>query len=305
MSNFKKYSKLVIVTSLIAVAAFIVGFASNQETFADVPIENLTATYERPVIFFGPTPTTPEEAEERRLELRIAHFEMYEEFGLIFDPATDHLYFNGELVRYFTDMIPFPYTSASAGASFGMTLLTENGTVDVRAVRDFSQMNLQGTIDLRKGLLGVEAFTQAEFDARDIDAPIEPPTATVFISQPIPDSWGTQNDVSHAICSDIFFSIERDLPTPQRTFTEIFLEYEEWGLTFEGVYSYRDGTLVMREIQNVFYQGQLVRGMVDFGDFSPGLSISSIDRSGNEWVYVIRDENGYITELSTAPALGN
>ena len=267
------------------------------------PIENITSDTNERLITFGPSLITPEEKERllaedevRRLALRVAHVEMYKEFGLIYDPVSNHLYFHGELVRYFTDMIPFPDTSVSAGASFGMSHFTESGTVDVRAVRDFSQMVLQGQIDLSKGLLGLEAFTQAEFDARDIDALINPPMGfEPQAMQPFTDNWGTQ----YAVSGTMITPIDPNLPTPQhRPSTEIFLEYEEWGLTFEGMYPYHDGRFIMTARQNVFFQGQLVRGFSDFSIAAgTGMSLSSTDRRGHLWIHVIRDENGYIQSL--------
>jgi len=77
---------------------------------------------------------------------------------------------------------------------------------------------------------------------------------------------------------------------------EIFAEYGEWGLTIEGLYPDPDGGLIANSRQNVFFQGQLVRGLSDFGD-GVSMSISSADRGGSEWVSVVRDNNGRIIRL--------
>jgi len=334
--SFKKRSKWVIVVSLVAIAVFIVGFASNRVNVVAVemldnsqiqiagewnewlvwfnslsseqqarvslrpPIENIAnITSERPILQSPTIATSEEEArfsaerDERLLAQRITHFEMYREFGLIFNPTSNHLYFNGELVRYFTDMIPLSYTSNSAGASFGMTHFAENGTVDVRAVRDFSQMVLQGTIDLTKGLLGVEAFTQVEFNARNIDALTN---SAMGLSPQVASS--NNGEYRYAGSGAMVTATDPNLSIPpRRPSAEVILEYEEWGLTFEGFYSYHGGGFMAESRQNVFFNGKLVGGLSDFSNYGMGMSISSNDRSGNGWIHVIRDENGLITEL--------
>ena len=189
-------------------------------------------------------------------------------------------------------MIPFSDTSPSAGASFGMTHFTENGTVDVRAVRDFSQMVLQGTIDLSIGLLGLEPFSQTEFDARDINELRNPPMGfSPQATQALSDNW-----VGGTIAP-----IDPNLPTPQRRHSsEIFLEYEEWGITFEGIYpTYGGGTMMMARSWNVLLHGQLVSGLFDNSSDGIAELLASSDCSeGNLWVRVIRDESGHITELN-------
>ena len=78
----------------------------------------------------------------------------------------------------------------------------------------------------------------------------------------------------------------------------LFAEYEAWGLTFEGLYSNPNGGFTANPRQNVFFNGQLVRGFSDF-DNEVGMSISSVDRGGDIWIHVIRDANGNIVGLDT------
>ncbi|MCL2187940.1 MAG: M56 family metallopeptidase [Defluviitaleaceae bacterium] len=95
-------------------------------------------------------------------------------------------------------------------------------------------------------------------------------------------------------------------PTSQnrRSSTVIFAEYEEWGLTIEGLSPHADGGFIATAIQNVFYQGQLVRGFSDFGH-GVDMSISSFDQGKDIWVYVMRDDNGNIIELRLTQPQGN
>jgi hypothetical protein len=86
------------------------------------------------------------------------------------------------------------------------------------------------------------------------------------------------------------------VPQNRRPSTVVFAEYEEWGLRIEGLYPHPDGGFMATAIQNVFFEGQLIRGFSDFGH-GVDMSISSFDRGGNIWVHVIRDEIGNITEF--------
>jgi len=77
---------------------------------------------------------------------------------------------------------------------------------------------------------------------------------------------------------------------------EIFVEYEEWGLSIEGLYPNPDGGFTANPRMNVFLHGQLIRGFSDF-DNGVNISISSAEQGSDEWVHVIRDDNGRILRL--------
>ena len=83
----------------------------------------------------------------------------------------------------------------------------------------------------------------------------------------------------------------------RRSSVVLFAEYEEWGLTIEGLYPNLDGSFSANPIQNVFYQGQLIRGFSDFGH-GVDMSISSFNQGDSIWIHVIRDESGTITEFN-------
>jgi len=83
--------------------------------------------------------------------------------------------------------------------------------------------------------------------------------------------------------------------TQHRSFTEYFQDYQEWGMTFENIDFFPDGSFSFMAPANVFYNGELVRIVVDVdgaGEFH-----SSPDGSGNLIVIVIRDEKGYVIEV--------
>ena len=84
----------------------------------------------------------------------------------------------------------------------------------------------------------------------------------------------------------------------RRSSVVIFAEYEELGLTIEGLYPGSDGGFIANPMQNVFYQGQLIRGFSDFGH-GVDMSISSFDQGEDIWINIIRDERGNIVELES------
>lgn len=101
-------------------------------------------------------------------DLKEQEFEQYEPYGLIYNAEDGRLYFDGKLVRYFEDMYPMGNDGEKAGSVFS----SNDGEVDVYAVRDLSGdivRNADGSFDPQGKLLGVEAYSQEEFDARTVE----------------------------------------------------------------------------------------------------------------------------------------
>lgn len=105
-----------------------------------------------------------EDREASRTEL----FLPYEPFGLRYDAEKDELRFDGQLVRWFEDYYPLSEDGAQAGNDF----FNEDGVVDVYAVRDRSELArcADGSYDPSGTLVGVEAFSEEAFAARDVEA---------------------------------------------------------------------------------------------------------------------------------------
>ena len=296
------------VTVLLAMGAAAVGvYAATGQANGNTPDngEHIIAAGNSYAFVPSFTPvwqTTPQDIER---------FEIYSEFGLVYNPITNRLYFNGEIVRFFYDAIPLPGHHA---ASFGIKHLfdVDNGTVDVRAVRDFSQMNIgQGTVDFSLGLLGVEPFTREEFDAReivlreDVMLEIAPPRGQIIAwigsaSSAMIGNSGTlvmhgnaavynQNERAFTFEAGLVTNQNYSTPTQSENFAETLAALEELGVTFYGVWATEDGRMAMRSGFNVFYHGQLARGFFDRGGH---ISFSSTDRSGHINVYTVRDDYG-------------
>lgn len=88
--------------------------------------------------------------------------EEYKAFGLTYDANNDQLFFNGEKVRYFQDVLTSNGEDLTSGKFKGemRTLGNGTGTVDIYSIRDYSLLDSEkhGT------LTGIEKFSQKEFD---------------------------------------------------------------------------------------------------------------------------------------------
>lgn len=108
-------------------------------------------------------------------------FKPYEQFGLTYDSGKNELKFNGKTVRWFED-----YYTVEDGVQAGNDFFNENGVVDVYAVRDLTSIvrSEDGSFDPSGKLIGVKEFSEAEFDARDIEAIKNPPSAVAIAGDP-------------------------------------------------------------------------------------------------------------------------
>ena len=258
------------------------------------------------------------ETAQQRAERKANHFEIYREFGLIYDPETDSLYFNGELVRYFEDLTPLPGTEDLAW--FGLVHFTESGMVDVYAVRDFSNVTQQPSelIDHSGVLVGLRQASQEEFDARDIDRFLNPSNRVIFMPGEFEEvdigkhqvfgidtsirrrgitaaEWpleaihtGDRKAIAEAEWSEasaiIFRSNAAPIPSG-KTIAEHLAGHEYVGITLGGDIGNGGG--------NIYYQGQLVQVLIDHtGEHF--MTIASADRGGSINIRVLRDEEGNI-----------
>lgn len=90
-------------------------------------------------------------------------YEKYAPFGLVY--RNRELFYNGEAVRCFDD-----WYSLGGNNQACLSYFNDGGTVDVHSIRDFSKIvyNPDGSVDPSGRLMGVEEYSQAEFEARDM-----------------------------------------------------------------------------------------------------------------------------------------
>lgn len=183
-------------------------------------------------------------------------YDIYEAFGLTYDPAEDALYFGGERVRYFFDGVD----TGNGGQISRVEHVDRSGTVDVHTLRETLD-NGDGSVNPFGPLTGLEADSQAEFDARDIQALLHP-------------------NLEAAGCS------ESGGP-PGRPFGSIFAAYRDLGVEFaespEG-----SGT------GNVYYLGELVDCFADVDPAGGTFVFHSRDR-GSCNVRTVYDGKGTLT----------
>lgn len=102
------------------------------------------------------------EGKQRSAEETAKLVEEYRAFGLTYDADNDQLFFNGEKVRYFQDVLTSNGEDLTSGKFKGemRTLESETGTIDICSIRDYSRLDS----DKHGTLIGIEKFTQEEFN---------------------------------------------------------------------------------------------------------------------------------------------
>lgn len=183
-------------------------------------------------------------------------YSVYEDFGLKFDPDKNELTFENELVRYFYDGVSLEDGTESVYCDY----LNEKGTVDIHTIRKTIN-NKDGSADPFGELMGIERYTQEEFDNRDLS-----------------DFYGSSNAVAYA-----FGNYD---PTAL-TFVERFEAYKEFGIEYVEAQSASGAG-------NIYYNGQLVKTFVDTKPNGGTFSFNSAD-GGKINVQTIYDSDGNLT----------
>lgn len=130
----------------------------TEEEFAARNIEELKNPTSITTVA-GPAPSEEEMREMAR---------EYEKFGLTYDVKSDQWYLGGEKVRYFRDILTSNGESLGNGRFKGVirSFGSEDGTVDVFAIRDYERVNASGYGTLT-GIEAVEAV--GEFPGGRVD----------------------------------------------------------------------------------------------------------------------------------------
>ena len=160
-----------------------------------------------------------------------ADFSQYNEYGLIYDKATNKLSYQGKLVRYFEDFYPL-----EEGNQAGIDFFDRNGVVDVHALRDLTPIkNSDGSINPAGKLVGLEQSSQEDFDARDISR---------FLSS---TSEGTQKST----LPNAYNAYSSEGMTTRDEIAKVYSIYEPFGLTYD------------KKQNCLYYNGKLVREFID------------------------------------------
>ncbi|WP_019534631.1 M56 family metallopeptidase [Paenibacillus ginsengihumi] len=241
----KKTSLMGMVFASAMVGGTIAVFATNAASATDNRQENGNVTVVQEA---AAEEAAYAETPEGKAEL----FAVYEPYGLTYNKSTDQLFYKGELVRYFADYYPIDEDS-SAGNDY----LNEKGTIDVHGVRDLSKLprHADSSIDPSGKLIGVEPYSQAEFNARDIEKLKNPPqtdAVSVDESSMANTSAGTAQEFSNeasSTASTAAYSAGDDI-TPDEL-AKIYAVYEPFGVTYD------------KKKDRLYYNGKLVREFID------------------------------------------
>ena len=180
----------------------------------------------------------------------------YEKFGISYN-ANNKMLFNGQLVRYFWDGYEIELGSSATHYDY----LNEDGIIDVHTIRSIID-NRDGSVDPFGELTAIVAYSQQEFDGRDIN----------FLK----GNGGSPQTTA----------IGNTSSTGGRTFEEIFSDYKDYGIEF--VASATGG------IGNVYYKGQLVKTFIDEKNNGGIFTLQSVD-GGSITVRTVYDASGNLT----------
>ncbi len=175
----------------------------------------------------------------------------YKTYGMTYDEAKKAFYFNGKLVRYFFDGY-----SLENGVATIYDHINKEGVVDVHTVRQATQ-NADGSINPGGKLVGIEEYSQEQFDSRFLLTPTM-----------------TQEAVSFGFVGN----------TGGVTFEERFAKYKDYGITYvEAPNASGQG--------NVYLNGQLVSRFSDVSPDGSVFSFTAADKGGIS-VQAVYDNNG-------------
>jgi hypothetical protein len=179
----------------------------------------------------------------------------YEKFGLIMNRRTEKLYYNGEPVRVFEDSYPVDIDAIGIRIAGVNDYFDTEGTVDVRAIRDFSKIKLNpdGSHDPSGELIGLESLSKAEFKARDIEE-YRNPQVTSAVSAPVYDgAYESGSNASYgAFAAPTTNAVDASSGslTPDEL-AERYSIYEPFGVTYDA------------DFDRFYYGGKTVRRFLD------------------------------------------
>lgn len=170
-----------------------------------------------------------------------ADYAAYADFGLRVDAVAGALYYRGARVRIFEDALPI----ADAGVAT-LEHVDPDGAVDVRALRDKS-----GTIT------GLEALTEAEFAARDLNDWLQPKVELTATAEAGENLAGDGAAVSRAE-----ITCEGGEPLSPEEMQDFYAQYAPFGLEYDA------------QAKALKYMGRAVRSFTDVRS-SNGAAMSS------------------------------
>ena len=191
-------------------------------------------------------------------------YAIYEQFGLTFNKNTDQLFYHGKLVRYFEDY--YPIGDNESNDYVGIDYFNEDGAIDVHGVRDLSKLiqNPDGSTDPSGRLIGVKPYSQADFDARDIEKIKNPPmqaTSGEYASSDHSSAAQELIDDSPNSGSAAMAAEAGSQLTPEEL-AEMYAIYEPFGVTYD------------QKKDCFYYDGKQVKLFIDILS-SNGESLSS------------------------------
>ena len=240
----KKASHVKILLSILLIIGLPILFTTNSLTAKGSIASEANTTYD---VSSNTPDHLPKTIEELSSE--------YGKFGIWFD-LKGTMYFHDTIVRYFYDGVDLDKYTSTVRYEY----LNEKGSIDMHTTRTIID-NKDGSIDPFGELTNITAYSQEEFNQRDLSL---------------------LNTTPEAVTTEIGTDTEGE------TFVQKFAKYKDYGVTYQE----KKGS----GIRNIYYNGQLVKHFVDINKQGEVFSMGSTD-GGEIIVQTVYDEKGNLLGL--------
>ena len=150
----------------------------------------------------------------------------YETFGVSYD-EDGRFYYQGQRVRYFRDSVDVLEDGRVIGWAVRYEYLDQEGVIDVYTQRD-AVYDDAGDMSLAGPIAGMRVSTREEFDALDVAALLDPERVAAESADSTATTAASAKPAASAAESDVVLG-----GGDGRAFSEIFSQYQAYGLVYE------------------------------------------------------------------------
>ena len=207
----------------------------------------------------------------------------YETFGVSYD-EDGKFYYQGQRVRYFRDSVDVLEDGRVIGWAVRYEYLDQEGVIDVYTQREAAYDDA-GDMSLAGPIAGMRVSTREEFDALDVAALLDPERVAAESADSTATTAAAAKPAAAAAESDVVLG-----GGDGRAFSEIFSQYQAYGLVYEEAEE-ASGAGVL------YYNGQPV---ASFTDVAPDGGVFTFQAQAADGLHVrtVYDSAGRLTGVA-------
>ena len=207
----------------------------------------------------------------------------YETFGVSYD-EDGRFYYQGQRVRYFRDSVDVLEDGRVIGWAVRYEYLDQEGVIDVYTQRD-AVYDDAGDMSLAGPIAGMRVSTREEFDALDVAALLDPERVAAESADSTATTAASAKPAASAAESDVVLG-----GGDGRAFSEIFSQYQAYGLVYEEA----EGA---SGAGGLYYNGQPV---ASFTDVAPDGGVFTFQAQAADGLHVrtVYDSAGRLTGVA-------